>query len=70
MIMEVKCCAGLLQIVQTEVSRAVRKISVKQLIICISGQILKEEWIYLYFKKFPADFEKPENLLYLHRHYA
>ncbi|MBP1667297.1 MAG: 4Fe-4S ferredoxin [Bacteroidetes bacterium] len=45
MMMEVPCCGGLLQMVKTALSRASRKVPVKQMIISISGEVLKEEWI-------------------------
>jgi hypothetical protein len=45
MIMEVPCCGGLLQLVNAASSRANRKVPVKQMIVGISGEILKEEWI-------------------------
>ena len=45
MIMEVPCCGGLLQMVKNAMSRASRKVPVKEMIISISGEVLKEEWI-------------------------
>jgi NAD-dependent dihydropyrimidine dehydrogenase PreA subunit len=45
MIMEVPCCGGLLQMVKNALARASRKVPVKQIIIGISGEVLKEEWI-------------------------
>jgi NAD-dependent dihydropyrimidine dehydrogenase PreA subunit len=45
MVMEVPCCGGLLQMVKAASARASRKVPVKQIIISISGQILKEEWV-------------------------
>lgn len=44
MMMEVPCCGGLLQMVRIAISKASRKIPVKQLIISISGEVLNEEW--------------------------
>lgn len=45
MIMEVPCCGGLLQMVQTAVSKASRKVPVKLTLVGIQGDILKEEWV-------------------------
>jgi ferredoxin len=45
MMMEVPCCGGLLQMVRAALSKAERKVPVKQMIVGISGNILKEEWI-------------------------
>ncbi|MCU0454805.1 MAG: 4Fe-4S binding protein [Bacteroidales bacterium] len=45
MMMEVPCCGGLLQMVRSALSRASRKVPVKQLIVSLSGDILKEEWL-------------------------
>ncbi len=45
MMMEVPCCGGLLQMVRNASSRAARKVPVKQMIISLSGEVLKEEWV-------------------------
>jgi ferredoxin len=45
MMMEVPCCGGLLQMVRAALSKSARKIPVKQMIVGISGNILKEEWV-------------------------
>lgn len=45
MIMEVPCCGGLLHLVKRALQAANRKVPVKQLIVGIQGDILKEEWI-------------------------
>jgi len=45
MMMEVPCCGGLLQMVKSALSKAARKVPVKQMIVGISGNILKEEWV-------------------------
>jgi len=45
MIMEVPCCGGLSQMVQTAVSQASRKVPVKQMVISVQGEVLAEEWI-------------------------
>jgi predicted transcriptional regulator len=46
MMMEVPCCGGLLQMVRAALSKSSRKVPVKQMIVGISGNILKEEWIF------------------------
>jgi NAD-dependent dihydropyrimidine dehydrogenase PreA subunit len=43
MMMEVPCCGGLLQIVRAALSKASRKVPVKQMLISISGEVLKDE---------------------------
>jgi ferredoxin len=45
MMMEVPCCGGLLQMVKAALSNASRKVPVRQMIISLSGVILKEEWV-------------------------
>jgi len=45
MMMEVPCCGGLLQIVKNALAQASRKVPVKQMIISISGEVLKEDWV-------------------------
>jgi len=45
MIMEVPCCGGLMQLVQSATSKAQRKVPVKAVQVGIQGQILAEEWI-------------------------
>jgi len=45
MIMEVPCCGGLLQMVKAASAKASRKVPVKQIMISISGEVLKEEWV-------------------------
>jgi ferredoxin len=45
MMMEVPCCGGLLQMVKTALTNASRKVPVKKIIVGISGEILKEEWV-------------------------
>jgi len=45
MIMQVPCCGGLLQMVQTAVQNASRKVPVKAVVVGIQGEILKEEWV-------------------------
>jgi NAD-dependent dihydropyrimidine dehydrogenase PreA subunit len=45
MMMEVPCCGGLMQMVKAALSKASRKVPVKTIIVAISGEILKEEWV-------------------------
>ncbi len=45
MMMEVPCCGGLLQMVKAALAKASRKVPVKQMIVGISGSVLKEEWV-------------------------
>ncbi len=45
MIMQVPCCGGLRQIVEMAVAKASRKVPVKETIIGVKGDVLKEEWI-------------------------
>jgi NAD-dependent dihydropyrimidine dehydrogenase PreA subunit len=45
MMMEVPCCGGLLQMVRSALSKSTRKVTVKQMIISISGNVLKDEWV-------------------------
>ena len=44
-IMEVPCCGGLMQIAQMAAQRAERKVPIKQIVIGIQGDIVKEVWI-------------------------
>jgi NAD-dependent dihydropyrimidine dehydrogenase PreA subunit len=45
MMMEVPCCGGLLQMVRAALTKATRKVPVKQMIVGISGNVIKEEWV-------------------------
>jgi len=45
MIMEVPCCGGLLQLVESASTRAGRKVPIKAITVSIRGEILSEEWI-------------------------
>ncbi len=45
MMMEVPCCGGLLQMVRAAMAKASRKVPVKQIIISLSGEVLKDEWV-------------------------
>lgn len=44
MMMEVPCCGGLLQMVRIALSKASRKVPVKQMVISLSGEVLNEDW--------------------------
>ena len=45
LIMEVPCCAGLLQLVEMAIARSERKVPVKAVTISIRGQILNDVWV-------------------------
>jgi NAD-dependent dihydropyrimidine dehydrogenase PreA subunit len=45
MMMEVPCCGGLLQMVRAASVKASRKVPLKQMIIGLAGNVLKEEWV-------------------------
>ncbi|MBN2143956.1 MAG: 4Fe-4S binding protein [Candidatus Aureabacteria bacterium] len=45
MIMEVPCCGGLLQLALEAVSKAKRKIPIKEIVVGIQGDILSEDWV-------------------------
>jgi ferredoxin len=45
MMMEVPCCGGLKSLVQKAQQVATRKVPIKEIIVSIKGEILKEEWI-------------------------
>jgi NAD-dependent dihydropyrimidine dehydrogenase PreA subunit len=45
MMMEVPCCGGLLKMVLDALSKATRKVPVKQMITSIAGEVIKEEWV-------------------------
>jgi hypothetical protein len=42
--MEVPCCAGLLQLAQSAVAQASRKIPIKSKVVSLQGEILQEDW--------------------------
>lgn len=44
-VMEVPCCAGLLQLAEQALSRAKRKVPIKKIVISIKGDILEEKWV-------------------------
>lgn len=45
MMMQVPCCGGLINMVNTALSQAIRKIPVKIVIVSAEGEILKDEWV-------------------------
>lgn len=45
MIMEVPCCGGLVQMAQTAVQRASRKVPVKVIQVALDGSIIDENWL-------------------------
>ena len=45
MIMEVPCCGGLVNLAKQAVSRASRKVPVRQLVVGVRGDILSNEWV-------------------------
>ena len=44
-IMQVSCCRGLMQIAQTALQKATRKVPLKAVVISIQGDVLSEEWV-------------------------
>ncbi|HCE57119.1 MAG TPA: 4Fe-4S ferredoxin [Prolixibacteraceae bacterium] len=44
-IMEVPCCGGLSQMIQTATQMASRRVPVKEVVVGIKGEVLSEEWI-------------------------
>ena len=44
-IMEVPCCGGLTRLAKMAASKASRKIPVKEIVLSLQGEILREEWI-------------------------
>ncbi len=44
LIMQVPCCAGLLNLAQEAASHAKRKVPIKYIVVSLQGEILKEEW--------------------------
>ena len=44
-IMEVPCCGGLLQMAQTALTNASRKIPLKKVVVSIKGEVLAEDWV-------------------------
>lgn len=45
MMMEVPCCGGLLQMVKAALSKSLRKVPVKRIIVGIDGSVQHEEWV-------------------------
>lgn len=45
LIMKVPCCGGLVRLAQTAVSKAVRKVPLKAVVLDFDGSIIEEEWI-------------------------
>ncbi len=45
MIMEVPCCAGLIQMARTAADNATRKVPIKKMVIGLKGEILSEDWV-------------------------
>ncbi|MFC1476490.1 ATP-binding protein [Fibrobacterota bacterium] len=43
--MQVPCCSGLLRLAQEAVETSERKIPIKNIVISLQGEILKEEWV-------------------------
>jgi len=43
--MEVPCCGGLLQMTRAAMSKASRKVPVKQIVVSLTGDVLSEEWV-------------------------
>jgi uncharacterized protein (UPF0335 family) len=43
--MQVPCCRGLMQIAQTALQKATRKVPLKAVVVSIQGDVLSEEWI-------------------------
>ncbi|MBN2165206.1 MAG: 4Fe-4S binding protein [Marinilabiliaceae bacterium] len=44
-VMQVPCCMGITRMIQIALSKATRKIPVKQAVISIEGNVLNEEWL-------------------------
>ena len=45
MMMEVPCCGGLLQLIQSAASQAGRKVPIKTIQIGVEGEVLAEQWV-------------------------
>jgi Pyruvate/2-oxoacid:ferredoxin oxidoreductase delta subunit len=45
MIMQVPCCGGLLHLAKTAAAQATRKVPIKNIVVGLEGEILKEEWV-------------------------
>jgi len=44
-IMQVPCCGGLLHLAKTAAAQAARKIPIKNIVVGLQGEILKDEWV-------------------------
>jgi hypothetical protein len=44
MIMQVPCCMGLLNLAQQAAQAAERKVPIKNVVVGVQGEVLKEEW--------------------------
>jgi hypothetical protein len=44
-IMQVPCCGGLLHLAKTAAAQATRKVPIKNIVVGLQGEILKEEWV-------------------------
>ena len=45
MIMEVPCCGGLLRLAQAAAQAASRRVPIKLVVVSVSGDIQREEWL-------------------------
>jgi hypothetical protein len=45
MIMEVPCCGGLSHLVQKAAAQADRKVPIKEVVVGLGGDILRERWL-------------------------
>ncbi|MFH2052134.1 MAG: 4Fe-4S dicluster domain-containing protein [bacterium] len=45
LMMQVPCCSGLLRLAREAVMDAERKVPIKQIIVGVQGEVLKEEWV-------------------------
>ena len=45
MTMQVPCCHGLVAVAQQAAQEATRKIPIKSIVISLTGDVLKEEWL-------------------------
>ncbi len=43
--MEVPCCGGLVQLAQTALQNADRKVPLKEIVVGVQGDILAENWL-------------------------
>jgi NAD-dependent dihydropyrimidine dehydrogenase PreA subunit len=45
LVMQVPCCAGLVALAREAAARAQRKVPIKQVVVGVQGELLKEEWL-------------------------